>query len=140
MISELEDLLPSFSKVNHTRCFLHVNNLVARTLVKQFDAPKRTAGQTNEDDEAVIELAGDMELEDRATRERLLEECMDASVEQDDDVNGWIDEMAALPEAEREVVQNTTRPVKVVLVKVSMRSDIKKRVLSDIRFANWHSK
>ncbi|KAF8812192.1 hypothetical protein BYT27DRAFT_7036613, partial [Phlegmacium glaucopus] len=26
-IDELEDLLPGFSKVNHTRCFLHVNNL-----------------------------------------------------------------------------------------------------------------
>ncbi|KAF8961706.1 hypothetical protein BDZ97DRAFT_1611099, partial [Flammula alnicola] len=37
MISELEILLPDFSAVNHTRCFLHVNNLVARTLVKQFD-------------------------------------------------------------------------------------------------------
>ncbi|KAF8961228.1 hypothetical protein BDZ97DRAFT_1599153, partial [Flammula alnicola] len=37
MISELEDLLPEFSAANHTCCFLHVNNLVARTLVKQFD-------------------------------------------------------------------------------------------------------
>ncbi|KAF9554478.1 hypothetical protein CPC08DRAFT_614576, partial [Agrocybe pediades] len=37
MISELEDLLPEFFGNNHTRCFLHINNLVARTLVKQFD-------------------------------------------------------------------------------------------------------
>ena len=29
MIAKLEDLLPSFSHVNHTRYFLHVNNLVA---------------------------------------------------------------------------------------------------------------
>jgi hypothetical protein len=122
MISELETLLPSFSNVNHTRCFLHVNNLVARTLVKQFDAPKKNEGQTaNEDDEAIIQLAGDMEFEEHATREQLLEESGDASVEQDDDVAGWIDEMAALSQAECEVLQNATCPVKLVLVKVSKR-------------------
>jgi len=43
MVAELEDLVPGFSRVNHTRCFLHVNNLVARTLVRQFDIPKATA-------------------------------------------------------------------------------------------------
>ena len=121
MIDELEDLLPYFSKVNHTRCFLHVNNLVARTLVKQFDAPKKLEGQdVNEDDEAIIALAGDMELEDRATREQLLEESRDASIEQDNNENGWVDEMAALSQAEHEVLRKATRPVKVVLVKVSM--------------------
>ncbi|KAF9543542.1 hypothetical protein CPC08DRAFT_649847, partial [Agrocybe pediades] len=40
MIEELDELLPGFSSTNHVRCFLHVNNLVARTLVRQFDIPK----------------------------------------------------------------------------------------------------
>ena len=40
MIAELEDLLPGFSAVNHTRCFLHVVNLIACSLVWQFDVPK----------------------------------------------------------------------------------------------------
>lgn len=60
-----------------------------------------------------------MEFEDRVTRERLLEESSDAVVEDEDDVNGWIDERAALSQAEREVLQTATRPVKMVLVKVS---------------------
>jgi hypothetical protein len=120
MVSELETLLPSFSSVNHTRCFLHVNNLVARTLVKQFDAPKSISGQAiDKDDETIIALAGDMELEDRLTRERLLEDSSDGSVGDDDNVDGWVDERAALSQAEREDLQNTTRPVKMVLVKVS---------------------
>lgn len=120
MVSELETLLPSFSSVNHTRCFLHVNNLVARTLVKQFDAPKSISGQAiDKDDERIIALAGDMELEDRVTRERLLEEAGDDSAEDNDDVDGWIDERVALSQAEREGLRNATRPVKMVLVKVS---------------------
>ena len=63
-----------------------------------------------------------MEFEDHITQERLLEESRDASVEQDDDVNSWIDEVAALSQAEHEVLEKATRPVKVVLVKVSMQS------------------
>ena len=50
MIDELEDLLPGFWKVNHTRCFLHVNNLVGRTLVRQFDVPKPRLGADDDDD------------------------------------------------------------------------------------------
>ncbi|KAF9537058.1 hypothetical protein CPC08DRAFT_612406, partial [Agrocybe pediades] len=37
MIAELEELLPGFCATNQIRCFLHINNLVAKTLVKQFD-------------------------------------------------------------------------------------------------------
>ena len=119
MISELEYLLPEFSPVNHIRCFLHVINLVARTLVRQFDAPKKIVGGANPDDEAIIELAGDMEFEDRTTCERLLEESGNNAAEDDDDVDGWADEMAALSQAERDVLTESTRPVKMVLVKVS---------------------
>ena len=65
MVSELETLIPEFSAVNHTRCFLHVNNLVGRSLVKQFDVPKKVAGSENdEEDDELLELAGDMEYED----------------------------------------------------------------------------
>ena len=79
MIDELEDLLPKISKVNHTRCFLHVNNLVGRTLVRQFDvpnAPKPTPGDvTNDPDQELHELAADIDLEDQQTREALLEDA-----------------------------------------------------------------
>ncbi len=54
MVSELEMLIPQFSAVNHNRCFLHVNNLVGRTLVKQFDVPKKNIGNDNEEDAAAV--------------------------------------------------------------------------------------
>ena len=125
MVNELETLLPSFSTVNHTRCFLDVNNLVARTLVKQFDTPKQTADQDfDEENEVLIELAGNMEFEEHITKERLLEETDDNLGGKDDDIDGWIDEMVALSQAERDVLKNATRPVKIVLVKVSGRNQI----------------
>ncbi|KAF8996271.1 hypothetical protein BDQ17DRAFT_1186727, partial [Cyathus striatus] len=37
MIAKLDQMLSSFSKVNHTQCFLHINNLVAQTFIHQFD-------------------------------------------------------------------------------------------------------
>jgi hypothetical protein len=124
MVEELEELLPEFSRVNHTRCFLHVNNLVARTLVRQFDIPKEkpTAAEDDDDDpdQELRELAGDIDLEERHTREALLEEIGDGELGLDDDGEGWIDEMAALSQAEREGLQKSLRPVQMILVKVSL--------------------
>lgn len=73
---------------------------------------KSISGQPiNKDDETIIALAGDMDFEDRITRERLLEESRDASVEDDDDdLNGWVDERAALSQAEHQVLEDATRP------------------------------
>lgn len=118
MVSELEMLIPEFSAVNHTRCFLHVNNLVGRTLVKQFDVAKKGTGSDDEDDTALIDLAGDMDFEDKTTRDRLLEEAGEEELSLDDDVREWIDERAALSQAERDTLDKATRPVKMVLVKV----------------------
>jgi hypothetical protein len=42
MIDELVDLLPRFpGQANRCRCFLHIVNLIAKTLLKQFDVPKK---------------------------------------------------------------------------------------------------
>ncbi|KIK76677.1 hypothetical protein PAXRUDRAFT_169130, partial [Paxillus rubicundulus Ve08.2h10] len=48
MIRELEDMVPSFSSsASHTRCFLHVVNLVAKSLIRQFDVTKDANGVLN---------------------------------------------------------------------------------------------
>lgn len=122
MVEELEDLVPGFSKVNHTRCFLHVTNLVARTLVKQFDLPKSiTMAPTNDitdPDHDLKELADGLHAEELEMQEALLKDAKDDQEEGDDNLDGWIDEMAALSQAEREDLQKSIRPVCKVLVKV----------------------
>ena len=42
MIDHLAILLEAFPGLaNHTRCFTHILNLVAKCIMKQFDAPKK---------------------------------------------------------------------------------------------------
>ncbi|KAF8961670.1 hypothetical protein BDZ97DRAFT_1663888, partial [Flammula alnicola] len=108
MIDKLEELLPEFSKVNHTRCFLHVINLVSKMTIKQFDVQKKATGEvSDEEDEDIRELAGDLayDSEERQTREGLLEESLTGEVSTDDDVTGWIDEMVALSAVDRAALQ-----------------------------------
>jgi hypothetical protein len=145
MVDELEDLLPGFSRVNHTRCFLHVNNLVARTLVRQFDIPRAKPGIATDDDDPdreLRELAGDIDLEERQTREALLEESADGELDPDDDNEGWAGEMAALSQAEREGLQDSLRPVQMILVKVSLEhNEYNNTLLTSIdRSGKWHLK
>lgn len=41
MIDRLSVLAPEFAgKAAHTRCFLHIMNLIAKTLIRQFDIKK----------------------------------------------------------------------------------------------------
>ena len=57
MITELAKILPDFSQVNHTRCFLHIINLCAKLIIKQFDVQKKKDDEYL--DEAVHQLQGD---------------------------------------------------------------------------------
>lgn len=132
MVQELAELLPGFEIVNHTRCFLHINNLVARSVVRQFDVPKKAPTDPESDDPAereLQELAEDIEQEDCQTREALLEEMGTNEVENDDLIDGWVDEMAALSQSERAAVQKSVQPVRKMLVKasfISSKDDVSK--------------
>jgi len=47
MVDELVDMLLNFSgQANHCCCFLHIVNLVAKTLLKQFDVQKKDTEST----------------------------------------------------------------------------------------------
>lgn len=122
MLDELEANLPDFGgTAAHTRCFLHTVNLVAKSLIKEFDVSKKDkeALQTDEDatsdeDEHLAQELADL------SREAEVEGHDDAPLdEQADNVEGLVDEMALLTEGEHNKLQRSIRPVKLVLVKVS---------------------
>lgn len=114
MIEELMDLLPDFpGALNRTRCFAHIINLVAKSLLRQFDVPKKKADEALEQAEQdLLNLAEDIELEDAETRATELE------VTDGDDVEGWVDEVALLTEEEAAQLSESILPVRLVLVKV----------------------
>ena len=100
MMEELEMELPNFSgQATRVRCFLHVTNLVAKTLIKQFDLPKHMAVAM--DDEEIPE-ADDIQFEGDV-----------------DNTDGWVDELAELSPRERQELDVHVKPLRNMLVKVS---------------------
>jgi hypothetical protein len=124
MITEIAgDLLPDFLQVNRTRCFLHIINLVAKTLLKQFDVPKKDADKVlDEAERALRELAQDIDLEEMMTRINNAGDGSDG--DEDDDIEGWVDEMELLSNDEREDLSEKIGPVRLVLAKAGHQTDL----------------
>jgi hypothetical protein len=117
MIEELADLLDDFpGETNRTRCFTHVINLVAKSIIKQFDVPKTQAGDVL--DGAAKELAAlnvGLDIEELTSREA------DQNDTDEDNIEGWHDPRQDLSDEEREVLDKSLQPVRLVLVKASYK-------------------
>ena len=119
MIEALSELLEHFpGAANRTRCFAHILNLVAKSVIRQFDVAKGEAdGALSDAEKALQDLADGMDLEDLVVQGE--DEVEDDNIEEDRNEEGWIDEREELTEMERNELDKLTRPVKLVLVKVS---------------------
>src|SRR6266545_79219 len=115
MITELADLLDGFpGATNQTRCFLYVMNLVVKSIIKQFDLPKAQAdGILDKATKELLALAGDIILEEEESRHDGKDD------DEDDDCEGWIDERETMTEWEREELNDSVKPVRLLLTKVS---------------------
>jgi len=109
LTTELADRIAHFrGPTTQTRCFLHVINLVAKSLIKQFDLPKESsdldmARDLNRDDEATIAENGDG----------------DQDAEDVDNEDGLVDEIEQLTVHECTALETNIRPIRLTLVKVS---------------------
>ena len=109
MVEELYATLPAFGgAASHTRCFLHVVNLIAKSLIHQFDVSRKDAdaepeqlAATNEGSEKENDSHADVE-----TRSKV------------DNDDGWVDEVDLLTNEEQEQLAKENLPVKLALVKV----------------------
>jgi hypothetical protein len=123
MIEELANLVDDFpGPANQTRCFLHILNLVVKSVIRQFDIPKSKKTLDSEDDdegmeEAVkelLKLAGDVNLEEETTANAGNEE----DTTEDDNEQGWVDELEELTEEELLELGESVQPVRLLLTKV----------------------
>ena len=113
MINHLATLLKAFPGLaNRTRCFTHILNLVAKCIMRQFDAPKKRKGDSDDVDE---------ELED-ATDLRVALDELEAELEADgvdEKDNNWEYNMRnKMTENEIEELEKAVTPVRRVLTKV----------------------
>ncbi len=129
MTDELEALLPDFQGTfSRTRCFLHILNLVAKAILKQFDVKevKDPEALVDEDVRELEELVKELEVEEAETEKELREaegDDYEAGNDEEDD-ESWVDEIGSLTAEEEAEFEEHVRPVKKVLVKVSARASI----------------
>ena len=122
MINELGVLIDDFpGSENQTRCFLHVLNLVVKSIIRQFDLPKSKKTSDNEEDEEniseatkeLLKLAAEIECEEEIAGASGDEEDME-----DDNDEGWVDEREEMTEGELHRLTKSVQPVRLVLSKV----------------------
>jgi len=112
MIKHLATLLDNFPGAsNQVRCFLHILNLVAKSVLMQFDPLK--ADTTDLLAEGLEELAAlEKDLED-------VDESDGEDEEEDDDINDLLDEREDMTRVEIEELEASVQPVRLVLTKAS---------------------
>ena len=119
MLIEAGHLLPMFFPINRTRCFNHILNLVAKSFLKQFDIHRSDSLREEDDEErSLLEFAGNIDEEERTMAQ---ENDEDEDIEEDDSLEGWVDEVEALPDKKRQKLDESIRPAKRMLVKVRDR-------------------
>jgi hypothetical protein len=122
MIDKLEEILTEFGgPASRMHCFVHIINLIAKTIISQFDVPKsKDDTLSNEVMKELKELARDIEAEELMTRASESKED-DKDDEDDDNMEGWVDEREEMEEWELEALDGDVQPVQKVLVKVGLK-------------------
>ena len=117
MIEELQELIPEFAgSASHTCCFLHIINLIAKLLIRQFNAKKTSKG-----DHKLADLQKELEEEEATCQDRVpVDESDDEAKEEVDNDEGWVDEMENMTDEEKEELEKSIRPVELALVKVRL--------------------
>ena|SRR5260221_9425465 len=65
MIERLTELIDGFpGAANQTRCFTHILNLVAKSILRQFEAPKAKGDSINDAMTELEAIAGELEDDD----------------------------------------------------------------------------
>ena len=91
--------------------------------MKQFDTKPNDneRGELNDDERGLLTLASDIEEEELTTAQEHNQD--DDQIDEEDDVEGWVDEVQALSSQERANLKQLLLPVKQMLIKVMTRSN-----------------
>jgi hypothetical protein len=118
MIDQLAGKLVDFPGAsNRARCFTHILNLVVKSIMHQFDIPKKRWDVS--DDKSIHDLqklAANIKAEEEATRAE--EEVPEDGSNQDNN-EGWIDEHNDMTDEDIEQLEESVRPIRFLLTKVS---------------------
>jgi len=118
MIDQLAANLVDFPGAsNRARCFAHILNLVVKSIMRQFDMPKKRWDATSDED--LEKLAGNIEAEEDATR---AEEDIPEDGPIQDNEEGWVDERDDMTEEDIEELEESVWPIRFLLTKVGEKT------------------
>jgi hypothetical protein len=119
MIRHLGRLIDEFKEQqSQTRCFAHIVNLVAKSIIRQFDVPKaQVAKAFDEATRALMELAGDIDVEEQD----VVENGDIKDDEYEENMEDWVDERDSMAIEQRVALDESVQPVRLMLVKVRTR-------------------
>ena len=113
MMDELEFTLVHFEgQATRVRCILHVGNLVAKCIIKQFDVPCKQEGKDHE----LHALAEGLSAEDYEMI------SMIGADPNNLDVDSWVDEITRMNVQDRANLEQSIQLVRMALTKVSTDS------------------
>ena len=125
MIEHLSTLIEYFpGAANQTRCFAHILNLVVKSVLSQFDTPKKVAGGDSRDLENASDALAALAQELEGTEAQADDDSEDVDDEdemggEDDGDDNLHDERDGMSEAEVEELEASLVPVKLMLTKAS---------------------
>ncbi len=122
MITHLAELLPEFpGQANHTCCFAHILNLVAKCIMYQFDAPKKSKTKSFNNEENLTNTH-DLETDDLESDGEDEEKEEDLQLEEiageDEDDMADEDGHDVMTMAEIKQLEENVKPMRQVLTKV----------------------
>ena len=119
MIRHLGRLIDEFKEQqSQTRCFAHIVNLVAKSIIRQFDVLKaQVAKAFDEATRALMELAGDIDVEEQD----VVENGDIKDDEYEENMEDWVDERDSMAIEQRVALDESVQPVRLMLVKVRTR-------------------
>ena len=119
MVDELSKLLRNFpGDANRMRCFLHIVNLVAKQLLKQFDIPRKHVDSAlDKAEKQLLDLAAGIDIEELVPA---AEQGAGVVSDGNNDIDGWVDKMDELDAVEHDTLEKSIQLIRLVLVKVSI--------------------
>lgn len=115
MVTELSIQVPSFvGSASHTCCFLHIVNLIVKSLLSQFDAKKTAIDGDNK----LEELAREFAEEEVAYLKKVTSNPNDNEADDANNDDGLVDETSGLTDMQQINLDRTLQPVRMALVKV----------------------
>lgn len=131
MVQELTELLDKFpGAANQTWCFVHTLSISPKSVLKQFNVPKKKDGEIfDEAAQALADLAKEIGYEEWV-------ECETQESEDDKEenhpLNAWADFQDGMTEQEKMDLKLSVQPVRSMLVKVSL-------LISTLTPHCWHN-